>query len=117
MRLSRDSSLLFFLFFRSASPYSEAFKHNCVGDLELLLQEAVAGKQRYSKILVIVEGIYSMEGELCCLPDIVRMCKMYGAYVWLDEAHSIGGARCKLMSCLSMSPVVSLKASGFDINP
>ena len=31
-----------------------------------------------------------MEGELCCLPDIVRVCKMYGAYVWLDEAHSIG---------------------------
>lgn len=31
-----------------------------------------------------------MEGELCCLPDVVRVCKMYGAYVWLDEAHSIG---------------------------
>ena len=68
-----------------------AFKHNCVGDLELILQDAVAGKgARYNKILVIVEGIYSMEGELCCLPDIVRVCKMYGAYVWLDEAHSIG---------------------------
>ena len=69
----------------------KAFKHNCVGDLELLLQQAVAGKgARYNKILVIVEGIYSMEGELCALPDIVRVCKLYGAYVWLDEAHSIG---------------------------
>mmetsp|Transcript_15376 Transcript_15376/g.37231 ORF Transcript_15376/g.37231 Transcript_15376/m.37231 type:complete len:997 (+) Transcript_15376:181-3171(+) len=68
----------------------KAFKHNCVGDLELLLQDAVAGKQRYNKILVIVEGIYSMEGELCCLKDIVRVAKLYGAYVWLDEAHSIG---------------------------
>jgi serine palmitoyltransferase len=67
------------------------FKHNCPGDLELILQDAVAGKgPRYNKILVIVEGIYSMEGELCCLPDIVRVCKMYGAYIWLDEAHSIG---------------------------
>ena len=69
----------------------KAFKHNCVGDLELLLQQAVAGKgARYNKILVIVEGIYSMEGELCALPAIVEVCKMYGAYVWLDEAHSIG---------------------------
>ena len=67
-----------------------AFKHNCVGDLELILQDAVAGKQRYNKILVIIEGIYSMEGELCCLPEIVEVCKLYGAYVWLDEAHSIG---------------------------
>ena len=69
----------------------KAFKHNCVGDLELLLQQAVAGKgARYNKILVIVEGIYSMEGELCKLPAIVEVCKLYGAYVWLDEAHSIG---------------------------
>ena len=69
----------------------KAFKHNCVGDLELLLQQAVAGKgARYNKILVIVEGIYSMEGELCELADIVKVCKLYGAYVWLDEAHSIG---------------------------
>ena len=67
-----------------------AFKHNCVGDLELILQDAVAGKQRYNKILVIIEGIYSMEGELCCLAEIVEVCKLYGAYVWLDEAHSIG---------------------------
>ena len=59
----------------------------------MILQDAVAGKgPRYNKILVIVEGIYSMEGELCCLPDIVRVCKMYGAYIWLDEAHSIGAA-------------------------
>ena len=68
----------------------KAFKHNCVGDLELIFQDAVAGKQRYNKILVIIEGIYSMEGELCCLPEIVEVCKLYGAYVWLDEAHSIG---------------------------
>ena len=69
----------------------KAFKHNCVGDVELLLQQAVAGKgARYNKILVIVEGIYSMEGELCQLKEIVAVCKLYGAYVWLDEAHSIG---------------------------
>ena len=61
-----------------------------MGDLELQLQDAVAGRIKYNKILIIVEGIYSMEGELCNLPDIVRVAKLYGAYVWLDEAHSIG---------------------------
>ena len=39
---------------------------------------------------IVVEGIYSMEGELCRLPEIVKVAKMYGAYVYLDEAHSIG---------------------------
>ena len=66
------------------------FKHNCVGDLELLLQDAVRGSFKYNKIIVVVEGIYSMEGELCRLPEIVKVAKMYGAYVYLDEAHSIG---------------------------
>ncbi|RYG52878.1 aminotransferase class I/II-fold pyridoxal phosphate-dependent enzyme [archaeon] len=39
---------------------------------------------------VQVEGIYSMEGEVCRLPEIVRIAKQYKAYVYLDEAHSIG---------------------------
>jgi serine palmitoyltransferase len=40
--------------------------------------------------MVIVEGIYSMEGEYCDLRNVVRVAKKYGAYVYLDEAHSIG---------------------------
>jgi serine palmitoyltransferase len=39
---------------------------------------------------VIVEGIYSMEGELCKLPEVISVCKKYKAYTYLDEAHSIG---------------------------
>lgn len=66
------------------------FKHQCVGDLELILQDAVLGGYNYNKIVVIVEGIYSMEGELCNLKPIVEVAKMYGAHVYLDEAHSIG---------------------------
>uniref|UniRef100_M1BIA8 Serine palmitoyltransferase long chain base subunit n=1 Tax=Solanum tuberosum TaxID=4113 RepID=M1BIA8_SOLTU len=37
-----------------------------------------------------MEGIYSMEGELCKLSEIVAICKKYKAYVYVDEAHSIG---------------------------
>jgi serine palmitoyltransferase len=66
------------------------FKHQCVGDLELILQDAVLGGYNYNKIVVIVEGIYSMEGEICNLKPIVEVAKMYGAHVYLDEAHSIG---------------------------
>jgi|UniRef100_A0A7S0KN70 serine palmitoyltransferase len=66
------------------------FKHQCVGDLELILQDAVLGGYDYNKIVVIVEGIYSMEGEVCNLKPIVEVCKMYGAHVYLDEAHSVG---------------------------
>ncbi|RYG49824.1 aminotransferase class I/II-fold pyridoxal phosphate-dependent enzyme [archaeon] len=37
-----------------------------------------------------VEGIYSMEGEVCRLAEVVQVAKKYKAYVYLDEAHSIG---------------------------
>lgn len=43
-----------------------------------------------AQILVIVEGVYSMEGEACCLKEVVAAAKKYKAYVYLDEAHSIG---------------------------
>ncbi|KAL9231579.1 hypothetical protein vseg_006790 [Gypsophila vaccaria] len=71
------------------------FQHNVPSDLERVLREQIAeGQPRthrpWKKIIVIVEGIYSMEGELCKLPEIVAVCKKYKAYVYLDEAHSIG---------------------------
>ncbi|KAH9615743.1 hypothetical protein KSS87_016903 [Heliosperma pusillum] len=71
------------------------FQHNIPSDLERVLREQIAeGQPRthrpWKKIIVIVEGIYSMEGELCKLPEIVSICKKYKAYVYLDEAHSIG---------------------------
>lgn len=71
------------------------FNHNDFKHLEDILREAIVmGRPRtrrpWNKILVIVEGIYSMEGEYCDLANIVRVCKKYGAYVYLDEAHSIG---------------------------
>lgn len=42
------------------------------------------------QIIIIIEGVYSMEGEMCDLPEIVAVKKKYGAYLYLDEAHSIG---------------------------
>jgi len=47
-------------------------------------------RRPWNKIVVCVEGIYSMEGEYCRLKEIVAVCKEYKAFIYLDEAHSIG---------------------------
>ncbi|KAH9509106.1 Serine palmitoyltransferase 2 [Bulinus truncatus] len=71
------------------------FKHNDMEDLERKLREAVCdGQPRthrpWKKILIVVEGVYSMEGSIVRLPEVVALKKKYKAYVYLDEAHSIG---------------------------
>lgn len=63
--------------------------------LEKVLREAVIqGQPRthrpWRKILIIVEGVYSMEGSIVNLPEVVALKKKYKAYLYLDEAHSIG---------------------------
>ncbi|WCJ36329.1 Long chain base biosynthesis protein 2a [Euphorbia peplus] len=80
---------------RGSGATIRVFQHNTPSHLEKVLREQIAdGQPRthrpWKKIMVIVEGIYSMEGELCNLPEIVAICKKYKAYVYLDEAHSIG---------------------------
>jgi serine palmitoyltransferase len=80
---------------RASGAAIRIFRHNDTEHLEEILKEAIImGRPRtrrpWNKIMVIVEGIYSMEGEYCDLSNVVRVCKKYGAYVYLDEAHSIG---------------------------
>ncbi|EED95276.1 predicted protein [Thalassiosira pseudonana CCMP1335] len=80
---------------RASGAAIRTFRHNDSSDLEGILREAIVyGQPRtrrpWNRILVIVEGIYSMEGEYCDLRNVVSVCKKYGAYVYLDEAHSIG---------------------------
>lgn len=58
------------------------FRHNLPEDLERKL------KGFHGKKLVIVEGVYSMDGDVCRLPEIVEISKRYGARVLIDEAHS-----------------------------
>ena len=55
--------------------------------------------------MVIVEGIYSMEGEYCDLRNVVKVCKKYGAYVYLDEAHSIGAMGASGRGCTEYTGV------------
>lgn len=62
------------------------YEHNNMVELERLL-EMVAGK---GGILVVVDGIFSMEGDLADLPGICRLAKAYGARVMVDDAHGLG---------------------------
>lgn len=73
----------------------QSFRHNDTKDLERVLREAISqGQPRthrpWKKILVAVEGLYSMEGTMCDLPGIVALKQKYKFYLFVDEAHSIG---------------------------
>lgn len=62
------------------------FRHNDLDNLEAVLKRlpADAGK------LVVVDGVYSMGGDIAPLPEIVEVCKRYGARIMVDDAHGIG---------------------------
>ncbi|KAF2147855.1 serine palmitoyl transferase subunit 2 [Myriangium duriaei CBS 260.36] len=73
----------------------DMFKHNNMKDLERVLRERISqGQPRthrpWKKILVAVEGLYSMEGTMVNLPAVVELKKRYKFYLYVDEAHSIG---------------------------
>ncbi|CAH6720220.1 serine palmitoyltransferase 2 [[Candida] jaroonii] len=70
-------------------------KHNDMKDLEKVIRNAIAQGQPkthrpWNKIIIAVEGLYSMEGNLCDLREVVRLKEKYKCYLFLDEAHSIG---------------------------
>lgn len=62
------------------------FKHNNPADLERVLKEI---GPRHGK-LVIVDGVFSMEGDIAPIPEISRICKKYGARLMVDDAHASG---------------------------
>jgi serine palmitoyltransferase len=73
----------------------KSFKHNNMVDLEKKLRDAISqGQPRthrpWKKILVAVEGLYSMEGNMVDLPGVIALKRKYGFYLYVDEAHSIG---------------------------
>ena len=62
------------------------FRHNNPDDLERKLQNVDKDKGK----LIVVDGVFSMEGDLAPLPEIVKHKKTYGARLFVDEAHSLG---------------------------
>lgn len=62
------------------------FKHNDPADLDAIL----AGLSPEPAKLVIVDGVFSMGGDISPLPEIVPVCRKYGARLMVDDAHSLG---------------------------
>ena len=78
------------------------FRHNRLDKLESMLSRAESDG---GGVLVVVDGLFSMEGDLAPVPDIVALCRAHGARLMVDEAHAVGvlGARgagsCELFDC------------------
>ncbi|KAI4132657.1 MAG: hypothetical protein LQ338_000597 [Usnochroma carphineum] len=73
----------------------EMFRHNDIKSLERKLRQVLANGQPrthrpWKKILVVVEGLYSMEGSMVNLPGILALKRKYKFNLFVDEAHSIG---------------------------
>ncbi|SGZ55451.1 CIC11C00000002424 [Sungouiella intermedia] len=73
----------------------KVFKHNDMRDLEKLIRNEIAQGQPkthrpWKKIIIAVEGLYSMEGNMVNLPEVVQLKDKYKCYLFVDEAHSIG---------------------------
>jgi len=63
------------------------FRHNKLDKLERMLQRAAGDG---GGVLVVVDGVFSMEGDLAPLPEICDLCEAYGARLMVDEAHGAG---------------------------
>jgi 8-amino-7-oxononanoate synthase len=63
------------------------FRHNRMDKLEKMLGRAA---EDGGGVLVVVDGVFSMEGDVCDLPRIVELCQAYGARLMVDEAHGAG---------------------------
>ncbi len=65
---------------------SHKFRHNDVADLEKKLAAAPEGRGK----LIVVDGVFSMEGDVAPLPEIAALAKRYGARLMVDDAHGLG---------------------------
>lgn len=65
---------------------TKRFVHNDMANLERILEGIPSEKGK----LVVVDGLYSMEGDIAPLPEIIALCKKYGARLMVDDAHAMG---------------------------
>ncbi|HAR6054989.1 TPA: glycine C-acetyltransferase [Staphylococcus pseudintermedius] len=63
--------------------------HSDMDDLRQKAKEAVESGQ-YNKVMYITEGVFSMDGDVAKLPEIVEICEQYGIMVYVDDAHGSG---------------------------
>ncbi|MBS7652108.1 MAG: aminotransferase class I/II-fold pyridoxal phosphate-dependent enzyme [Candidatus Bathyarchaeia archaeon] len=66
------------------------YKHNDMADLNRVLEEAERHDPPYRRILIITDGVFSMDGDIAHLDEIVRLAGEHGAMVYVDDAHGEG---------------------------
>ena len=65
------------------------FKHSDMEDMEKVIREAISSNL-YKKFLVITDGVFSMDGDIAKLPDIVSIAERYDIPIYIDDAHASG---------------------------
>jgi glycine C-acetyltransferase len=63
------------------------YKHRDVGDLEKVLKDA---DPKYRRILIVTDGVFSMDGDIAPMDEIVKLANEYGAMTYVDDAHGEG---------------------------
>ncbi|EQC46968.1 putative 8-amino-7-oxononanoate synthase [Bacteriovorax sp. BSW11_IV] len=63
------------------------YKHNNMEDLE---EQLASNVNRFQKVIIVADGVFSMTGDIAKLPEMVALADKYGAYVYVDDAHGIG---------------------------
>jgi glycine C-acetyltransferase len=66
------------------------YKHCDMGDLARSLEEAEKHDPAYRRILIITDGVFSMDGDIAPLDEVAKLGKMHGAMVYVDDAHGEG---------------------------
>lgn len=67
----------------------QKFAHNDMDDLKRVLEAARSNSSR-GGIMIVVDGVFSMEGDIIKLPRLVELAKEYGARILVDDAHAVG---------------------------
>ena len=65
----------------------QSFPHNSWQDLDRVLSQS---RHRYRRVLVVIEGVYSMHGDVPELPQFIAVKRRHKAFLMVDEAHSLG---------------------------
>ena len=64
----------------------QRFRHNDMASL----REELQAKVQVNRTLIIADGVFSMDGDICPLPDLIAIKKEFGCFLLMDEAHAIG---------------------------
>jgi glycine C-acetyltransferase len=66
------------------------YKHNDMGELERVLNEAEKKEKPPRRIMIITDGVFSMDGDIAPLPEIAKLAEEHGAMVYVDDCHGEG---------------------------